>query len=141
VKRRRKKRATSEHLPGFVIDIAQLPKETADAFRKWEDWLKATEPAAKAAREAYERQSRRLAYYAAVRDGLLPPPWIKQQSSVPAAKPGSAVAWILDLHPNDWHLQTAGKIYRKAAGRGCTLTRRSFERALAKLRYDKSDMS
>jgi hypothetical protein len=73
---------TSENLPACTpVDLNLLPKETRDATERWLEWLKATEPAARAAREAskelHERFARRAAYRAAVRDGLLPPPYLK----------------------------------------------------------------
>jgi hypothetical protein len=51
-----------------------------------------------------------------------------------SSKPGSAAAWIDELHPNDWHLVTAGKIYQEAVKRGCKLARRTFQDALRKRR-------
>jgi hypothetical protein len=69
-----------------------------------------------------------------------PPPPVKSKARSPQR--GTAAAWILELHPKDWHLQTAGVLFRDAADRGCTLTKRSFQRARAKLRGDSdNDMS
>jgi len=73
----------------------------------------------------------------AIRDWLIPPPWTKRAERKAAdpqkkSKPGTAAAWINELHPNDWHLMSAGQMYREAAERGCTLTLRSFQRALKK---------
>jgi hypothetical protein len=57
-------------------------------------------------------------------------------------KSGSAAAWIIKLHPNDWNVVTAGKIRQEAARKGATLSARAYQHALAKLRraliqYDK----
>jgi len=72
----------------------------------------------------------------AIRDGLIPPPWAAKQGKTKQSKfkSGSADAWIDELHPNDWHLVSARKIYRDAASRGSTLTLRAFQRALKKRR-------
>jgi len=72
----------------------------------------------------------------AIRDGLIPPPWAAKQGKTKQSKfrSGSADAWINELHPNDWHLVSAGKIYRDAASRGSTLTLRAFQRALKRRR-------
>jgi hypothetical protein len=51
-----------------------------------------------------------------------------------APKPGSAEAWIVEMHRDKWHLMSAGKIWRDAANRGCKLTVRSFQRALKEMR-------
>jgi hypothetical protein len=85
-KRRRRRRhwldeETSENLPAYIpVELDRLPKETADVFRRFAaDW-EAAEPAAKAKaqaeKELHERFAKRMAHRAAVRDGLLPPPWM-----------------------------------------------------------------
>jgi hypothetical protein len=58
---------------------------------------------------------------------------IVESTEIETAKPGSAIAWILTLHPNDWHLKTAGEIRQKAAHLGCKLHVRSFQRGLNEL--------
>jgi len=72
----------------------------------------------------------------AIRDGFIPPPWAAKQGKTKQSKfkSGSADAWIDELHPNDWHLVSARKICRDAATHSCTLTLRSFQRALSKRR-------
>jgi hypothetical protein len=119
--RRKKHPADQRYIP---VDIDRLPKETADTLKRLHADLKAAEPAAKATRELHERFAKRAAYRAAVRDGLLPPPWMKRQ---PAAsdnlKPGSAAAWIAELYPHgEWRLMTAKGIHqtieREAKARG-----------------------
>src|SRR5262249_15655442 len=50
------------------------------------------------------------------------------------AKSGSAVAWVIKLHPDDWDVVTAGKIYQKAARQGATLSVLAYQQALAKMR-------
>ena len=69
----------------------------------------------------------------AIRDGFIPPPWADKQGKTKQSKfkSGSADAWIDELHPNDWHLVTAGKIHQEAAKRGCKLSLRTFQRTLA----------
>jgi len=119
--RRKKHPADQRYIP---VDIDRLPKETADALKRLHaDW-KAAEPAAKATRELHERVGRKLDYVAKVRDGLLPPPWMKRQ---PAAsdnlKPGSAAAWIAELYPHgEWRLLPVKGIHqaieREAKRRG-----------------------
>ena len=57
-------------------------------------------------------------------------------------KSGSAAAWIIKLHSNDWNVVTAGKIRQEAARKGATLSARAYQHALAKMRraliqYDK----
>jgi len=65
---------------------------------------------------------------------VFPPAPAPAEQKIVAPRPGSAAAWILDLHPNDWRLQSAGRIFQEATARGCTRTKRSFERALEKLK-------
>jgi hypothetical protein len=56
-----------------------------------------------------------------------------ESTGIETAKPGSAIAWILTLHPNDWHLKAPGEIRQKAAHLGCKLHVRSFQRGLNEL--------
>jgi hypothetical protein len=69
----------------------------------------------------------------ATRDRLIPSPRTAEQGKA-KAKPGSAAAWIDELHPNDWHLVSAGKICQEAGRHGSNLTVRAFQHALAKKR-------
>jgi len=50
------------------------------------------------------------------------------------AKSGSAIAWIVKLHPDDWDVVTAGKFCQEAARQGATLTARAYQHALVKMR-------
>jgi hypothetical protein len=72
----------------------------------------------------------------AIRDGLIPPPWAARQGKTrrSKSKPGSAAAWIDELHPKNWHLVTAGKIHQEAASRGSKLSLRAFQHELQKRR-------
>jgi hypothetical protein len=63
-------------------------------------------------------------------DELWPPRLLQQEPF----RPGSADAWIDKLHPNDWRLFTPRKIHQEAVRDGCTLTLRTFQRALANRR-------
>jgi len=61
-------------------------------------------------RELHERFAKKMAHRTAVRDGLLPPPWMKPSNP----KPGSAAAWIDTVCPNgEWRLKSAKAIWRE----------------------------
>jgi hypothetical protein len=77
-----------------------------------------------------------------VKQSVLDPVVQVAEAMAKTVKSGSAAAWIIKLHPDDWNVVTAGKIRQEAARKGVTLSARAYQHALAKMRraliqYDK----
>jgi len=77
-----------------------------------------------------------------VKQSVLNPVAQVAEAMAETVKSGSAAAWIIKLHSNDWNVVTAGKIRQEAARKGATLSARAYQHALAKMRraliqYDK----
>src|SRR5262249_19531739 len=69
-----------------------------------------------------------------VKQSVLNPVAQVAEAMAKTAKSGSAAAWIIKLHPDDWNVVTAGKIRQEAARKGATLSARAYQHALAKMR-------
>ena len=69
-----------------------------------------------------------------VKQSVLNPVAQVAEAMANTAKSGSAIAWIVKLHPDDWNVVTAGKFCQEAARQGATLTVRAYQYALVKMR-------
>ena len=108
-----------EHWPAFKLvpgtggrllelDLAGL---TSEQRAEW-DRLEAER---ERSRELHERFAKRAAYRAAVRDGLLPPPWMKQPQSKDGPKVHCAKELMQAVYPNrEWR-----QMMIKAVRDGC----------------------
>jgi len=70
----------------FTLDLKRLPREAVEGFERAKANWKAAEPAARARDELMERVAKREAYRAAIRDGLIPPPWQSSKKPKRTAK-------------------------------------------------------